>query len=314
MSRWAWWWRQGWRQERGALAVVLGLGITAFIGFAAISIDVGRLFVERFQLRNAADAAALGGAQLLPDDPAGARATALAILAANGVAPGQVEVSVEGESDLLRVRAGGAVDLTFARVLGMAAGAVEVESVARVGAVTGLSGATPLGIEAAEFVPGETYLIKLCPGGSTPPEQGNFHALALGGRGARVYRENLSYGYDDVLAVGDTVLTETGNMSGPTEDGIAERIAADPDATYETFSNDSPRLLLVPLVDDFDVSGRSEVGIVGFAAFFLEDVSTGEDGNAQVVGRFVDVVRDGEDIGDIGEAPPCSLRGVDLVQ
>ena len=49
--------------DRGAVAVVVALLMVVLLGSAAISIDVGRLYVERRELHNGADAAALAIAQ-----------------------------------------------------------------------------------------------------------------------------------------------------------------------------------------------------------------------------------------------------------
>jgi Flp pilus assembly protein TadG len=51
--------------KKGTVAVLVGLLIFAFIGFAALAIDIGHLFVVRNELQNAADAAALAGAHEL---------------------------------------------------------------------------------------------------------------------------------------------------------------------------------------------------------------------------------------------------------
>ena len=50
--------------DRGAVAIVAALLMVALLGSAAISIDVGRLYVERRQLHNGSDAAALALAQM----------------------------------------------------------------------------------------------------------------------------------------------------------------------------------------------------------------------------------------------------------
>ena len=50
--------------DRGAVAIVVALLMVALLGSAAISIDVGRLYVERRQLHNGSDAAALALAQM----------------------------------------------------------------------------------------------------------------------------------------------------------------------------------------------------------------------------------------------------------
>lgn len=50
-------------EDRGAIAMMVGLLMVVLMGFAAISIDVGRLYAEKRQLQNGADAAALAVAQ-----------------------------------------------------------------------------------------------------------------------------------------------------------------------------------------------------------------------------------------------------------
>lgn len=49
--------------ERGGIAVIVAILMVALLGFAAISIDVARLYAERAQLQNGSDAAALMMAQ-----------------------------------------------------------------------------------------------------------------------------------------------------------------------------------------------------------------------------------------------------------
>jgi Flp pilus assembly protein TadG len=50
------------RQEDGAVAVIAALCMVALVGFVALAMDVGVLFVKQTQLQKAADAAALAGA------------------------------------------------------------------------------------------------------------------------------------------------------------------------------------------------------------------------------------------------------------
>ncbi len=62
-------------KRRGAVAVFVVVTLVALFGFTALTIDVGYLYNVRAELQNTADAAALAGAQLLPDEAA-ARETA----------------------------------------------------------------------------------------------------------------------------------------------------------------------------------------------------------------------------------------------
>lgn len=50
-------------RERGSIAILLAVLLTAFMTVGALSIDVGMLYQERRQLQTAVDAAALSGAQ-----------------------------------------------------------------------------------------------------------------------------------------------------------------------------------------------------------------------------------------------------------
>ncbi|HYS00875.1 MAG TPA: pilus assembly protein TadG-related protein, partial [Candidatus Eisenbacteria bacterium] len=55
------------RHKRGQSLVIIALSATALFGIIALGLDAGRLYFERRDVQNAADAAALAGAQeLLP--------------------------------------------------------------------------------------------------------------------------------------------------------------------------------------------------------------------------------------------------------
>lgn len=51
--------------QRGAVAIIVGICMLMFLGFAALALDLGHLFVARNELQNAADAGALAGAHNL---------------------------------------------------------------------------------------------------------------------------------------------------------------------------------------------------------------------------------------------------------
>ncbi|BBI99776.1 hypothetical protein FGKAn22_14690 [Ferrigenium kumadai] len=53
------------KRQSGAVAVVVGIGLALFIGFLALVIDLGHLYLARTGQQNAADAAALSGAKEL---------------------------------------------------------------------------------------------------------------------------------------------------------------------------------------------------------------------------------------------------------
>jgi hypothetical protein len=102
---------------------------------------------------------------------------------------------------------------------------------------------------------------------------GNWDPLALGGSGASVYRTNLGSGYSGKLKIGDVLDTETGNVVGPTNQGIATRISNGqseyPSGTFMDHQLDDPRILVVPIVDFSNINGSSQVPLKGFAVMWI---------------------------------------------
>ncbi len=58
-------------RQRGAIAIIVGLSIFVLIGFLALVLDLGRTYIAKTELQNAADAAALAGAKELDGSTAG---------------------------------------------------------------------------------------------------------------------------------------------------------------------------------------------------------------------------------------------------
>ena len=84
------------RGERGAVLPFVAIALTVVLGFAGMSIDVGFLEYRQQQQQNAADAAALGGAQALAStsctSPSAGSSAAYADAATNGYASTYVTV------------------------------------------------------------------------------------------------------------------------------------------------------------------------------------------------------------------------------
>ncbi len=119
--------------------------------------------------------------------------------------------------------------------------------------------------------------------------------------GAAEYRDNIvGVGSNSVLVeVGDQLRTETGNMAGPTKQGLNELLADDPGAYWDTATRSikgssfkdplsSPRVGLIPFYDPrYPVtSGRSYVTVYQVGAIFIESI----DCQGNVHGRYITTV------------------------
>lgn len=295
--------RRGRGADEGTVAVLVAISLVILLGMAGLAIDGGRLYAERTRLQAAADAAALAGAAALPDEPGRARSLAAEYLVRNGVSSDAARIEVDDAGRSLRVEATVTVPLGLARVLGPEAVPVRAAATAAVAAARAVRGVQPYGVDEQVFQPGRRYTLVL----DRPGSPGNFHLLALGGRGADTVRDNIRYGYPGWVRIGDEIATEPGRNTGAVT-VYRERLEADPYSTYESYRPDSPRVVIVPVIRGFDeAKGRDRVTVTGFAAFFLEEAQENE---GQLVGRFVRLWVEGE----AGGAPEdAGVRVVRLV-
>jgi len=273
------------REQKGSVIAVVALSMTCLIGFASLVVDVGYLYLNKTQLQNMADAAVLAGAQDLPGSSLQAVATANSYAAMNGVPSDIVNPTVGAGNSSLIVTASRNVTLFFAPVLGISNGIVNANATVTISAAGGSTGVMPIGVVKQTFVYGQTYTLKQ---GGGSGYCGNYGALALGGSGGTIYRNNLDSGYNELLSVGDPVSTETGNMVGPTDQGVASRISRDSNSTLNTVQKGSPRIVILPIIDSLNVKGSSSTFIVGFAVFFLKDSSGGV-----ITGNFMQLCSSG---------------------
>jgi len=310
--------------DLGAALVLTALFLVVLLGFSALVIDVGLLYINRLALVNAVDAAALAGVQDLPYSPTMAMEKAKEYAAANGANGDEVKVVVRNGDHEVQVTASRDVKLYLARVFGITEQRLTASAAAQVGSISGCFGVAPFGVVEQDFILGEQYILKCGP--HRPPGylRGNFGALALGDQGASNYENNIKYGYNEKLEVGDWVDTEPGNMSGPTVRGVRHRIEQcqhEPKCTYDSVKNDCSRLVIVPVIRNLDKAhGRDSVQVVGFAAFFLEGTLREGDGGdskhdddkgeSSVLGRFIRRVLPGE----VGNVPDFGLKGYKLVE
>lgn len=302
------------RDERGAVTVIFAMTLPLVIGVQMLVVDGSRVFVERRELQNAADAAALAAAHYLPTtDPtrlALARAEAIEFAGANGVtlAPADIEFTTDTTPfDRVTVHAYGSAPFFFAPGIGISTGAVSSMGTAQLGVVGGLIGVMPWGAVSPEggFAFGEQYCLKLGSNGGggvcDSHEQGNFQALdidATGTSSASEYRDRIVGGSNSVVRIGQTKDIASGNMNGPTQQGTGcsgneGRISGDDSDfddvveavgdSYRVLDWGNPRLVIIPQVSFPD---SQHAIVLGFSAFFIEECGS----NGAVVGRFIDTV------------------------
>lgn len=284
------------RGQRGSAAVLFAVAVFGLAGFAAISLDAARLYVERARMRAVVSASALAGAQHLPADPDGATDTTRQYLQKNGVDPAVAEITIPADDPReLQVKVVRSLDLTFARLLGYTRAESGHVAVAYRGVLKRVGGPqlVPLGLVEQPLTLGETYSLLVLPGEQNSP--GNFGYLDYGGKGggADELRQYLRDGYPSGYQVGDRIWTKTGVIKNVVKSELQDRIDSDPTATPATVARDSRRLLIVPVYSKPPPGTSDQVEIRAFAICFLQSVSI-QGGDVVVDAVFLNYNHDGE--------------------
>lgn len=281
------------KNQKGTSTVFFAILLTIITAVAALTVDVGAYVLEKAKLSSSVDSAALAGAQELVTDSLNTQNKVYEYLGKNTTGLKEVNISVDEDAHTVEVSGVKTVNGYFSNILDIYNHDVSAYAKAKVENIKSIQGARPLAVVQQTFTYGALYTLKEGGGDGTT---GNYAAIALGGTGSSIYRNNLLNGYSGVISVGDIIETETGNIAGTTETSINQLISSCthiPPCNYISYNVHCPRIIFLPVVNTLTVNGRKSVAVLGFATFFLEGVSN-HGGQADVLGRFITYCMEGE--------------------
>lgn len=310
--------------ERGQALVLFAAGLVALLALLALSVDVGLMVFTRGDLQKTADAAALAGAQDLPDTAVADSIARDYVTTNHGNADATVEFGSTGSTtNTIRVRADREVDLFFGGLVGIDNVDISAEATVEVASYSGGDGLLPWGLVASNdsnstllqnecfdgwengeptFKQNMDCQIKFGAGGNSG---GDFGALDLDSSGGSGYRHNIAHGSDNRYKKGDKIKPETGDMAGPTKQGVKDRFDmpvpsgcaghnrddvlktnGDGSVSIREGCEESPRIGIVPVVDR--IENPKDTTILGFAFVYLAGEVPGGGKDSTVAVEFVE--------------------------
>jgi len=280
---------------------------------AALAIDAGSWYQTKRSLQADADAAALAGASQLPISWSAAQTAAQAEYAKNGNNSDSVtyqNTSNLTSNDTVTVTTSRTNPSYFAKLFGFSNATITATSKATVESYTKIvsnGNVMPWAVMQSSWTLGQQY--SLYTDNSSP----NNGAVSLLGKDANGNCQSTS-GANDYsneingtlqacdVSVGDVLPVKSGQNSGPTKQGITQRVTSwDPIGAIVQFTQngeanilkpDSPQLVILPVVvnaaDGSTVwpGGSGNLRVVGFAFFVLTSPGYAQNGK-QVLGTFV---------------------------
>ena len=304
------------RNERGQVVVLTVIALTVLLGMSALVLDVGAWFRTKRQLQATADAAALAGAQMLPDTPGTAINTAVDYANKNGggVLAGDVTItSTKGGNDTIAVAAKKNEPGFFSRVFGLNAVDVGAKAKAIVGVPYAALHAAPMVIHCNH------PLIQNCNNNGHMPEffkqttlnfdpmgaPGAFGMLNLGGNqnpGSSEEAEWILHGFNQYLDV---------NKDYRSDPGAKFSSSNIQSALNEHLVPGTP--LLFPVYSKLTGQGQNaEYTIIGWIGFQLVDYKVNGN-NASLTGYFVQYIAHGILAQSGQNAPHFGVKSIQLI-
>jgi hypothetical protein len=302
------------RNQSGQAFVVTVLMITALLGLAALVLDVGSWFRAHRSLQATADAAALAGAQELPDAPGNANSLANDYAARNlsgltGVTVNFSQTYVP--NDTIRVHVSKPAEGFFSKVFGIDSVQEGAAATARTAGMKSALYVAPIVVNQQHpmltgcggpcFGPGYQTTIPVSQTGA-PGAFGlvNLDPQSGGTTGASTLAGWIENGFDKYLDIGSYASDPGVKFNSNTiQDAMDTRIGTE---------------MLFPVYDTLDGTGsNAEYHIIGWVGFFITGVDA-HGNNGDVSGYFTRVIWTGIQASSAGGGGPnYGARAVQLV-
>lgn len=295
--------------EKGSVLVLVALSVFALIGMTALVVDVGLAYAERVKLSNAVDAAALAGGLELMDNDSDyeVKKEAIDYAALNDAIITEDNVEINSSRTKVTVQAAKTIDLFFAKVLGfeqMETGAKASVVVGHPEKLTKIQNGNLLPLMLPKDIYDsaieesnnngeelENIEIRLLAGDEDDdisdhfvhiegePVPGNWGAINLADSGGgekefyEALRGDLNKAYEIYIG-DDTLESEPGNKPQVDKE-IEERLECDDVKPYG----------LIPLIEEEEKGGRTELYVSGFAVFEVVDTEKNPPGH-DIIGHL----------------------------
>jgi hypothetical protein len=304
------------KEERGQAIVLTTIALVMLCGMAALVLDVGHWFRDKRRLQATSDAAALAGAQQLPNNASGAQSMAMSYANQNGgdVAGGDIVISSVWQSnDTIEVTGRRRDPGIFSSIIGLPGADITAHAKARVGPPAQALHVAPMVVYC------DHSLIQNCNNNHTPQfnvptdlnfdpmgAPGAFGMLNLDGQngtvGASTEAQWIDEGFDKYLGLG--------------------KYKSDPGAKFSSnnvqsaLDNRINTVLLFPVFKTLTGTGQNaQYDIIGWIGFYLTSYDV-HGNSATLHGYFTTYIAEGilAQHSPGGGGVPSSFFGVQSIQ
>jgi Putative Flp pilus-assembly TadE/G-like len=296
------------RRERGQAALLTVLFLVVLCGMAAAVLDVGSWYREDRDLQATMDAAALAGAQALPEDPGEAGALADQYATKNGGGLDTTQVTRTAiENDTIKVTGSRPAPGFFSKLFGIDSVTVNATAKARTGVLASARWAAPIAVDRRH--PLLQCNPAPCSEDATTLElekvgPGAFRLINIdqshGGTGPDILAAWIQTGYEGYMPL-NWYFSDSGAKfnSSQVQDALDAVIGKE---------------LLFPVYDDTQASGSNfEYEVIGWVGFVITSYEIQGSKHNKLHGNFTRVIWEGIN-SESATAPDFGARAVTLIE
>lgn len=297
------------REEKGGGLILCFCVLFLMLGMGGLVVDASVLYKTKGEMRKAANAAALSGAQVMFSTDAATVVTnevSNIVDANNENGTLQLPLSpIPNAENKVTVSLKKDVPLYFMKVFGINSTTIEVTSSAEAEPLGGAAGAMPLAVSAESiglqedgtFNQDMAWMPFTLKSGPSETNFGRYGLISFpSGPGAKNYMDYLTSGYPGEVNVGDKLNTESGEVAADKsimEAKMANKTYPDLVSVQNAYNNNTldysnPRIMLLIVYKEASViDGENNTKIItvaGFAYFYLYNF---DESNKAIEGYFI---------------------------
>ncbi len=281
------------KSSKGTTSVIFICSTIVVILLSALFTDIGYIAFERYKLAKSVDLIAKLGAEAVFAD----REECINIIESNAVKRikdlNKLDVKVSDNNREISLYAGKKLNYIFLKYFGVKEKQIESSVTAKISIVTSYKGIRPFAVEKDEINYGKQYYLSLDVNSQESSIVGEdtkrIVPLSLGDE---EFETSIIYGYRKSVNAGRILYAMTAGFEKLNKSmvDVYNRCKHDPPCTYENHEDECPRIFILPVVDKADFSGKNGMTVLGFTAFFVEEVENEDKSNGGIMrfkGRFI---------------------------
>ncbi len=281
------------RNRNGSTSVIFVCSTVIIILLSAIVTDIGYIAIERYKLDRVVDRIAQMGATALIAD----KSECIKVINENAAKSisniTKLDINVSDNNREMSINIERKLDYIFLKFIGFNDKKINSRVTAKVSNVTSYKGIRPFAIPKTEIKYGKEYCLSTAGDKAfQKTEYSNYLRLIPVNIGSGNFATGILYGFNKAVNTGERIyeLSQSDFKDGNESiNKLIEKCKRQPPCTYDNYDNACSRIIILPVVDIGGKSSENSMIVMGFTAFFIEDVSMSEekDKGIEIKGRFI---------------------------